>query len=211
MGDIDEIAIPAATELRHRISKAMRKGRPWQVIENIIYVALGDVLREALSSQEEELAFMREAVEAAVKDRDYYEQKEREAESRYREEYAIVDRVWKSVRGGRGYKGEELSGIVADYVKRAESAEADLREYSILLARKEGESVHEHVAGIKRIVEEAEAELQRLREGMGRAFIILEGLRLAVDWELVPPIKREIADVAEMAKRLLASPVEENR
>lgn len=41
------------------------------------------------------------------------------------------------------------------------------------------------------------------REALRRAFVILEGLRLAVEWELAPSIKREIADVAGLAKNAL--------
>jgi hypothetical protein len=42
--------------------------------------------------------------------------------ARYEEEYQVVDRVWKAVKNGAGYPGEELSCIVADYVRRAEQA-----------------------------------------------------------------------------------------
>jgi hypothetical protein len=41
------------------------------------------------------------------------------------------------------------------------------------------------------------------RHALERAFVILEGLRLVVDWELAPPIKREIADVAKLAEDAL--------
>jgi hypothetical protein len=41
------------------------------------------------------------------------------------------------------------------------------------------------------------------REALRRAFVILEGLRLAVDWELAPPIMKEIGEVAVIAGELL--------
>ena len=47
-----------------------------------------------------------------------------EWKARYEEEYQIVARVWTAVKNGTGYRGEELSGIVADYVKRADGAAA---------------------------------------------------------------------------------------
>ena len=58
---------------------------------------------------------------------DQREERDVDWKFRYEEEWKIVDRVWQAVKGGTGYKGEELSGIVADYVKRAESAEAELQ------------------------------------------------------------------------------------
>ncbi len=50
---------------------------------------------------------------------------------------ATIRRLWKALKGGEGYPGEEISGIAADYVKRAESAESsltDLREALTKLA-----------------------------------------------------------------------------
>jgi hypothetical protein len=41
------------------------------------------------------------------------------------------------------------------------------------------------------------------REALRRAFVILEGLRLAVDWELAPPIMKEIGEVAGIVGELL--------
>jgi hypothetical protein len=52
-----------------------------------------------------------------------------EWKARYEEEYQIVARVWTAVKNGVGYRGEELSRIVADYVKRAEAAEAKLTSH----------------------------------------------------------------------------------
>ncbi len=47
-------------------------------------------------------------------------------------------------------------------------------------------------------------ENPRLREAAQRAYVILEGLRLAVEWELAPAIKREIAEVAPLLAAALA-------
>lgn len=120
--------------------------------------------RESLSSQEEDLAFMREAVEAACKDRDYYEQQEKAAESRYQEEYRIVARVWVAVRGGEGYKGEEISGIVVDYVKRAETAEAEVRslreERDGLKAQISGVGIVPYLDRMKELAEARDTERQ---------------------------------------------------
>jgi hypothetical protein len=55
--------------------------------------------------------------------------------TRYEREYDVVDRVWKAVRGGDGYKGEELSAIVTDYVKRAQVAESALSEARAEIAK----------------------------------------------------------------------------
>jgi hypothetical protein len=69
-------------------------------------------------------------------------------EARYREEYEIVARVWKAVRGGEGYRGEELSGIVADYVKRAETAEAKL------IAQPAPSGWQQRIAALRELIEE---------------------------------------------------------
>jgi hypothetical protein len=45
--------------------------------------------------------------------------------------------------------------------------------------------------------------LTQSQNAMKPAYVILEGLRLGVDWELAPPIKTEIARVAKLLEATL--------
>jgi hypothetical protein len=49
------------------------------------------------------------------------------------------------------------------------------------------------------------AVLSRVQEGLREAYVVLEGLRLGVEWELAPPIKTEIARVADKLKAALTT------
>jgi hypothetical protein len=116
--------------------------------DTLAKMVIGNAIREALSSQEEELRKARDE-QAEWYDRataaeaetarltgallDVAEQRDAAAacaeqwESKYHEEWCIVDGIWATVRRGQGYPGEEVKAVVADYVKRAESAEAEVK------------------------------------------------------------------------------------
>lgn len=72
--------------------------------------------------------------------------------------------------------------------------------------------IDSYIASAHQRAEAAEASHVRLREALKeqrpaleRAWQLLEGLRLGVEWELAPPIKREIATVADHLAALLAA------
>lgn len=127
-----------------------------------IQSSVAKAIREALSSQEEEIAFMQEAVEEACKDRDYYEQKETEA----REEL-------RTVREQRDALKAQLRGVgIVPYLDRMKELAAARDEALALMKRDQPDMYRAMLAdqakqdALKARAEPAEAELQRMREGM---------------------------------------------
>lgn len=56
------------------------------------------------------------------------------------------------------------------------------------------------------LVEAANAEIDRLRRGLAESQVMLEALNIAVEWELAPAIKQEIARLVVANRCLLFSP-----
>jgi hypothetical protein len=156
--------------------------------DTLAKMVIAAAIREALASQEEALRSFRGGWDVDWK-------------SRYEEEYAIVDRVWKAVRGGAGYKGEELSGIVTDYVKRAESAEAEVKR----LAHERNHLDH-CLSMAKDSYTVVDAALQRLREWV----TVVHDRFVASEAQGYRSRDRQYAiDMLGKALEVVASPVEE--
>jgi hypothetical protein len=100
------------------------------------------------------------------------------------------------------------------WMRRIDDAGAERDAYkrnATLAVQRENEQQADQIAALAAQVEILQRDgrsvvtTEALREVLQRSYVILEGLRLGVEWELAPSIRAEIAAACEQVKAALAT------